>query len=50
MKILTNKCPTPLPNRNFDWKAWLEDTEGRPTGYGATEQSAIDDLKRILDE
>ena len=42
-KIVTNYIYPPIPQRHFDWLAHYDDPEG-PTGYGRTEQDAIDDL------
>ena len=42
-KIVTNYIYPPIPQRHFDWLAHYDDPEG-PTGYGPTEQDAIDDL------
>jgi hypothetical protein len=46
MKIKTFYDPPPIPMRGADWQAIDEDTYDydSPTGYGATEQEAIDDL------
>jgi hypothetical protein len=43
MKIVTEYWAKPIPLRTFDWCAHFDDPEGA-TGYGATEQDAIDDL------
>jgi len=45
-------CP-PIPIRDFDWCAYDEDTfdgEGRPVGYGSTEEEAIADLRQKIEE
>lgn len=42
-KIVTDNIFPPIPSRQFDWLAHYDDPEG-PTGYGPTEQDAIDDL------
>jgi hypothetical protein len=42
-KIVTRVIYPPIPIRDFDWCAHFDDEEG-PTGWGATEQAAIDDL------
>lgn len=55
MKIQTFYVHPPIPVRLFDWSAIDSDTyDGAPDspnrnqiGYGATEQEAIEDLKRI---
>ena len=43
MKIVTENIYPPIPIRQFDWVAHCDDEEG-PTGTGATEQEAIDEL------
>lgn len=52
MKIVTDYAPPPIPMRQFDWRAIDDDTHdlGRPIGWGATEQEAIDDLMAQLEE
>lgn len=42
-KIVTAHVYPPIPIRQFDWLAHYDDPEG-PTGTGATEQAAINDL------
>lgn len=42
-KIVTDNIFPPIPSRQFDWLTHFDDPEG-PTGYGPTEQDAIDDL------
>lgn len=50
-KIITHYDPKPIPTRRFDWSATTEDyDEGSPTGWGATKEEAIADLKEQLDE
>ncbi len=55
MKITTiHVCP-PIPVRDFDWKAYESskdyDPEGdSPTGWGATEERAVEDLLRQIEE
>lgn len=41
--IVTEFVYPPIPLRQFDWAAHYDDPEG-PTGTGATEQEAIDNL------
>lgn len=53
MRIATSYDALPIPNRNYDWKAWDSDTYccpecQSPVGLGATEQDAIDDLMEKL--
>ena len=51
MKIVTRYWAKPIPMRDFDWCAFVEGTEETgPTGYGESEQEAVDDLKELLDE
>jgi hypothetical protein len=42
-RIVTHYEYPPIPVRHFDWCAHYDDPEG-PTGHGATEQEAINDL------
>ena len=51
-KIKTFYDPPPIPMRCCDWAAIDDDTYDidSPTGYGATEQEAIDDLMWKLEE
>lgn len=42
-KIVTENVYPPIPLRQFDWVAHYDDEEG-PTGTGATEQEAIEEL------
>ena len=56
-KIITYHWAKPIPVRHFDWEAVTDDYDGAPDsstrnqiGYGTTEQEAIDDLKRLLQE
>ena len=59
MKIRTDYWPKPIPPRQFDWSAVVDDDsyDGAPdsgnrhqVGYGATEQAAVDDLLAIIKE
>ncbi len=44
-RIRTEHVYPPIPIRNFDWRATLDDYEpGCPMGEGPTEESAIADL------
>lgn len=45
---LTNIFP-PIPDRRFDWCAQLDDNETMQ-GFGATENEAIMDLLRLMEE
>lgn len=50
-KIITHHWKPPIPDRSYDWTAYREDWDlGDPTGYGASEQEAIDNLKEQEDE
>jgi hypothetical protein len=46
----------PIPLRSYDWSACLSDYDGapdagwQPVGHGRTEQEAIDDLLRQIEE
>lgn len=46
-----NVCP-PVPVRNWDWAAWVKDSDEETglEGHGATEQEAIEDLLFQLEE
>ena len=50
--IVTRYDPPPIPNRQFDWRAWHDedDNDGHHVGYGRTEQEARDDLDRLDQE
>lgn len=50
--IRTHFDPPPIPLRQFDWTAVLEndDFEGMLVGYGATEDEARGDLRMRLQE
>ena len=52
MKIRTDNIYPPIPIRECDWCAWDDDKgpDCSPVGYGATEQEAINDLLRIMEE
>lgn len=54
-KVVTTNTFPPIPDRQFDWCAHFEgdepnDNGGMMQGFGATEQEAIDDLLRLLEE
>lgn len=51
-RIVTTHIFPPIPDRNFDWMAYLENDAEKPWmhGYGPTEQDAIEDLKRLIQE
>ena len=45
MRIKTAYLYPPIPVRNFDWQAYIEDQEeDGPVGYGHTKEEAINDL------
>lgn len=45
MNIVTQYVCPPIPTRQFDWMAHIEDDEGTgPTGRGPTEAEALRDL------
>lgn len=47
MKIITEHVYPPIPTRNCDWSAVTDNYEpGHPIGWGATEEEAIQDLKK----
>lgn len=58
MNIRTTFIYPPIPDRSYDWCAVDDDTyDGAPdsgnrhhVGYGATEQEAVDDLRRLMEE
>lgn len=44
-QIVTRYCPTPIPDRRFDWSAVTINYDlGSPVGFGRTEAEAINDL------
>jgi hypothetical protein len=42
-KVVTQFVYPPIPDRRCDWCAHYDDPEG-PTGWGGTEEDAIQDL------
>lgn len=48
MKIKTHYGLKPIARRDHDWEAWDQDRPEAGTGFGASEQEAIDDLKEKL--
>ena len=50
--IKTSHIYPPIPDRRFDWCAYhvTDESKGYNWGWGATEQEAIEDLKRLDDE
>ncbi len=51
MTIMTEPVFPSIPDRQWDWCAWLcgQEEEG-PMGWGKTEQDAKDNLKEFLEE
>jgi len=50
-EIVTNNIYPPIPDRRFDWSAVTDNYEPDcPIGYGRTEQEAIDDLLKQMDD
>jgi hypothetical protein len=50
-KIITTYEPKPIPISAFDWTAVTEHYDlGSPVGWGATEQEAIDDLCKQIED
>lgn len=47
--IKTEYSPKPIPLRNKDWDAWIDEKEEWGTGHGLTEDEAIEDLLEKLD-
>lgn len=50
MNIKTKHIYPPVPDRRFDWTAWIDgDEKIGPYGYARTEQEAIDNLLEQLE-
>lgn len=55
-KVLTELVYPPIPIREHDWCAKLDDYDGapdagyQPVGYGMTEEAAIEDLQTCLEK
>ena len=54
-KVVTTNIFPPIPDRRFDWCAYFDGDEPNDNGsmmqgFGPTEQEAIDDLLRLLQE
>lgn len=47
MNILTAHDPKPIPDRRFDWSAWLIEDESL-CAVGPTEQEAIEALYELI--
>jgi hypothetical protein len=53
MTIVTYYDPPPIPLRDYDWRAWDDDTYDydQPMGMGLTEAGAVADLlEKLADE
>jgi len=49
--MITSFVYPPIPIRQFDWCAYLDDdVESGPYGWGATEAEAILDLEDLLND
>jgi len=49
MKIVTDYWMKPIPVRDFDWSATVDNYEaGDPIGYGETESKAKADLMSMI--
>lgn len=48
--ILTGHAYPPIPVRQLDWMAYYDGHEEGPTGWGATEADAINDLVSNYEE
>jgi len=50
LKAVTYHDPKPIPMREFDWEARLDNYEpGGPIGYGATEHEALVELAYLIE-
>ena len=49
MSIRTENIHPPIPTRSHDWQAWYDGQEEGPSGYGETEQEAVDDLREQIE-
>lgn len=50
MNILTAYTHPPIPDRRWDWAAWVEDEEETLCVRGPTEQAAIEALNELIEE
>jgi len=49
--VITSYDPKPIPTRNHDWSAVLDNYEpGEPIGHGPTEADAVMDLYIQIEE
>ena len=50
-KLITRHVFPPIPDRRWDWCAFLDGEEDTPfNGWGHTEAEAIEDLRRLQQE
>jgi hypothetical protein len=49
MSIHTHYVFPPIPDRSWDWAAWIDGQEEGPYGSGATEAEAIASLKELME-
>ena len=49
MNIFTHRDPKPIPDRRFDWSAWVGGDESL-CASGPTEQHAIEALNELIAE
>ena len=49
MNIKTEYVNPPIPDRRWDWRAWIEGEEDGLEGWGRSEEAAILDLKETYD-
>lgn len=47
-KIVTVYEHPPIPDRQFDWAAWVDGKEDGHIGHGATEADAVYDLVGLV--
>jgi hypothetical protein len=51
LRIRTNFVHPPIPDRSFDWAAWIDgEEEGNIQGRGRTESDAVAELLETLAE
>jgi hypothetical protein len=50
VKIVVHYWMKPIPMRNADWEATLDNYEpGHPIGFGATQEDAVEDLRVVYE-
>lgn len=47
-KIVTVFDGPPIPERRFDWVAWIDGREDGHIGHGATEEASVRDLVGLI--